>query len=239
MLNDVKKLAMIYENSILNGSNKTFDDLVKENTFIFSGGTSEGLLYHATSIQAVYSILHGGGFTTNSHGVTNESQTISTSINDNITQYFSSDEHKCMFIFNFIKSKLPVFVLPKWLHSIHTDIEFDVDREFALEKAREYNIPIGRFWEIPEDFLANNLDAKTTAFTQQYVYEQYLKTGRHPPLNDESEITFFQEGTPMLFDAISYIVLDGEDFADAQSCLEYLTSNYDEEYLTKPVRTTY
>lgn len=229
------KLKGIYESNILNPQQKTFETLFDENHFIFSGDTSSGLLYHATRIQAVYSILHGGGFTTNSHGVTNENSTISTSINHNITQYFSSDKHKCVFVFDFNKSPFPVFILPAWLHSMHSDsgIEFDIEPEEAEKKAKEYNIKIDQFGEISSDFLMNNLDATKTAFVQQYVFDQYISIGREPPLSDESEITFFQDGTKMLFDAIQYIVIDGQEFDNAKSCLEYLKDNYEQDYLNK------
>jgi len=222
-----------FKHYLIEQENKSFQTLVEENTFIFNKSTSDGILYHATSIQALYSICQHRQFHGNPHGITEEQDTLSTSINSNITQYFSSDEHKIMFVFQF-KTPFKVFVLPDWLHSIHTSsgMDFDASEEEANALATEYNIEHSQ-WGIGENYLENNLPTGYPAFCQEYVYKRYIDTGREPPLQDEAEITFLGRGLDFLFNSISSIIVDNEEFYTVDECFEYLNQNYEDDYLTQ------
>lgn len=204
-------------------SKNDFLKLVKENTYICND-----YLYHATSIQAVYSIAKYKEFYFNPIGSINEEETLSTSLNPDIVDFFGKDEHKCRITFK--GSPFNVFIIPKWLlYPLGWYVDDDIDQDELNDYLNNYSLPE----QLPYNFLRDNLPNNYMGFMQKYVVD-YMDQGRMP-YQDEMEITFLPNGENWLKNSIFDIIVDNESFNSFSSVVEYLEETYEQEYLEEEI----
>lgn len=175
-------------------------------------------LYHGSPYDGLQSMIIGGVSGTE-HGEVAELDTLSTSVNSEVLDYFSEGDGTTGLQFNVQNAK--VVVLDDILTFLVTQLpgsgmsaEVDNEEEFEIF-CQKFNIPVSN-WKhtpyLPYGYLSS---LGVDAFMYDYVWRNYQRG--HMPFRDESEVCFIgKRGMDMLNKSITGIWVDGEEFEISQ-----------------------
>lgn len=175
-------------------------------------------LYHGTPYDGLQSMLVEGIHGTE-HGEVAEYDTLSTSFNNEVLDYFSEGEGTTGLQFQVKNAK--VVVLDNILAFLVTQlpgsgIGLEIDNEEEFENfCQKFNVPISNWKKtpcLPYNYLSS---LGVDAFMFEYVLKNYQRG--HLPFRDESEVCFIgKQGMALLNKSVTGIWVDGEEFEPSQ-----------------------